>query len=510
LKELNLNKVINRVIEPTTREDYIVLEENSEWLGVTKLLLMENAGAAIARNALKILNSPKGKRILVFCGRGNNGGDGIVAARHLASLGANVKVLLIGGEPKAKEAKYNYQILKKCGLSVEIQVISSKEQLIGVKDGDLIIDALLGTGTRGAPRGLIADAIDLINSLNTPILSIDTPSGLDPFTGEAAGACVKANVTVTFHSLKPGLREGICGEVIVEKIGAPPESLILCGPGDVKVVIRKREPWSHKGDFGRILIVGGSSKYSGAPALAGLAALRSGADLVLIMGPEKAIIPIKSMNPNLIAVPLKSRDKLMQNDVKTILEEANKSDVILVGPGLGRYPETREAAIMLLEILKENDKKVVLDADALKFIKPEMGWPKLIITPHSSEFSNIFGKKPPLDVKGRIKLALFGSRQLNGTVLLKGHVDVVASLGEKFKINVTGNPGMTVGGTGDVLSGVVSAFFAVHKDPLRASSAAAYIAGRAGDLACKDLGYSLVATDLLKYIPRAVLECIDL
>ncbi|RLG52258.1 MAG: bifunctional ADP-dependent NAD(P)H-hydrate dehydratase/NAD(P)H-hydrate epimerase [Thermoproteota archaeon] len=508
LREENFNSLASFQIEPKTREDFIILEENSEWLGVTKLLLMENAGAAVARNALKILGSSKGKRILVFCGRGNNGGDGLVAARHLVGTGADVKVFLIGGEPKAKEALYNYNIMRRCDLSVDVQLIRSKDQLSKITGADLIIDALLGTGTKGAPRGLIADAIEFINSLNVPVLSIDTPSGLDPFTGEVEGTSVKANVTVTFHSMKPGLRGDLCGKIVVEKIGAPPEALLVSGPGDVKVVIKKRDPWSHKGDFGRILIVGGSSRYSGAPALAGLAALRSGADLVMIMGPEKAIMPIKSTSPDLIAIPLSSEEELVKEDVPMILDEANRSDVVLMGPGLGRSPETKEALSALLETLKERRKKVVLDADALKLIKPEMGWPELIITPHSSEFSKIFGKKPSLIVEDRIKLALWGSGQLKGTVLLKGHVDIIASLGNRFKINVTGNPGMTVGGTGDVLSGVVSSLYAIHKDPIRASSAAAYIVGRAGDLAYKDIGYSLIASDLLKYIPKVILECV--
>jgi len=510
LRKLNPEEIKNYIQEPITREDFIVLEENSEWLGVTKLLLMENAGAAVARNALNLLSTLKTRRILVFCGRGNNGGDGIVAARHLASLGAFVKVLLIGGEPKAKEALFNYEIMKKCEFSTDFQIINSRDQLSKLKgyEADLVIDALLGTGARGAPRGLIADAIDLINSLNARVLSIDTPSGLDPFTGEAAGPTVRADLTVTFHSKKPGLREELCGKIIVEKIGAPAEVLLLCGPGDVKVVVKKRDPWSHKGDFGRILIVGGSSMYSGAPVLASLAALRSGADLALIMGPEKAIMPMKGMSPDLIAIPLPSKDNLTQEDVSIILKEADKSDVILIGPGLGRSSDTEKAINILLKTLKEKGKKVVLDADVLKFIKPEEGWSELIITPHSGEFSKIFGEKPSTSIKSRIKMTLAASKRLGGTILLKGHTDIIASIGERVKINVTGNPGMTVGGTGDILAGVVSAFFAIHKDPLRASSAAAYVTGRAGDLAFENLGYSLMATDLLNYIPKAISECI--
>jgi len=508
LRRSNPDVLINYVPEPVTREDFIVLEENSERLGITKLLLMENAGAAVARNALKLLSSSKEKRVLVVCGRGNNGGDGLVAARHLAGSGVKVKVLLIGGEPKTREALYNYQVLRKCPFSVDVQIVNSRDQLTKLVDGDLIIDALLGTGTIGAPRGLIADAIAVINSLDIPVLSIDTPSGLNPFTGETPGIVVRADVTVTFHSLKPGLKKDFCGKIIVEKIGAPPEALLISGPGDVKVVIKKRDPWSHKGDFGRILIVGGSSKYSGAPALAGLAALRSGADLVVIIGPEKAVMPIKSVSPDLITIPLLSEERLTPSDLPAILDEVDKSDVILIGPGLGRSTETKEAVISLLNYLRERRKKAVVDADALKFMKPGDGWPELIITPHSSEFSSIFGEKPSIDLEERIKLALIGSKKLGGTIILKGHIDVIAH-GKRFKVNMTGNPGMTVGGTGDVLSGVVSAFYAVHMDPLMAASAAAYITGRAGDLAYENVCYSLTATDLLEYIPKAILECIS-
>ncbi len=508
MRKFNPEEIKNYLSEPTTREDFIVLEENSEWLGVTKLLLMENAGATVAKNALNILGTLQGRRILVFCGRGNNGGDGIVAARHLASLGAFVKILLIGGEPKTKEALYNYEIIKKCEFSADLRIIKSKEQLITLTgyEADLVIDALLGTGTKGAPRGLIADAIDFINSLNTLVLSIDTPSGLDPFSGEAEGSAVRPDLTITFHSKKPGLREELCGKIVVEKIGAPAEALLFCGPGDVRVVVKERDPWSHKGDFGRILIVGGSSTYSGAPVLASLAALTSGADLAPIIGPEKAVMPIKGMSPDLIAIPLPSRENLTREDVPIILKEADKSDVILIGPGLGRSPETEKSVKILLKTLKEKEKKVVLDADALKFIKPEEGWSNLIITPHSGEFSKIFGEKPSTSIKNRVKLVLTASKHLGGTILLKGHTDIIASFG-RVKINITGNPGMTVGGTGDILSGVVSAFFAVQKDPLRASSAAAYVTGRAGDLAYEDLGYSLLATDLLNYIPKVILEC---
>lgn len=493
---------------PMTRADFSSLENNCEWLGTSRLLMMENAGASISRAASALLKDVSGKKIAIFSGRGNNGGDGLVAARHLAALGARVKAFIAGGKPVSKQALYNYKILKKCPLSVELTTVEEKEDVPDRLEVDLIIDALLGTGIRGAPRGVIVNLIRLINSSDAPVISVDTPSGLNPFTGESPGEVVKADVTVTFHAPKPGLLSELCGRTIVEQVGAPVECLTVAGPGDAGIVIERRPKWSHKGDFGAILIVGGSRQYSGAPAFAALAALRTGADLTTVIAPRSAAMPVKSIWPDVISVPLESDDFLSPEDVPHILKIVEKSDVVVVGPGLGRTEKTERALTSLFEALRRGDSKVIADADALKTLRPGMGWRNLIITPHSGEFESIFTLRPSIDLFERIEAAVRASDSLPGTILLKGHVDVIAGL-SGWKINTSGNPAMTVGGTGDVLSGVTAALFALHEDPVRAASSAAYITGRAGDITYSRLSYSLTASDVISCIPEVLGEVLS-
>ncbi len=494
--------VLGRDLVIESPDEMFVLEENAEWLGVTRLLMMENAAGAVVRAVEEVLGGTlRGKRVFVFCGRGNNGGDGITAARRMAALGARVTVIL-SGEPTANEASYNFEVVKK-GVSVEIR------RFPGLPDGspDAVVDALLGTGVRGAPRGVVAQAIEVVNSLGAegiPVVAVDVPSGLNPFTGEAPGPVVKATVTVTFHARKPGLRSDLCGRVIVAEAGAPAESLLYCGPGDVKVVLKpKRPPWSHKGDFGRVLVVGGSSRYTGAPAMAAMAALRAGADLVSIAAPRWVSATIKPISPNLIVLPLESQDRLGAGDVDLVIREAEDADAVLLGPGLGADPQTLRAAGEILRRLRDLGKPAVIDADGLKAVPPNGGWPGLVITPHAGEFRRIFGEAPGSELGERVSSCLRAARGFEGTILLKGHVDVICS-GDRVRLNVTGNPAMTVGGTGDVLSGVTAAFLAMSGDPLRAASASAFLVGLAGDLAFENLSYSLTAQDVLEHIPTAL------
>ncbi len=494
--------VLGRDLLIRSPDDMFVLEENAEWLGVTRLLMMENAAGAVVRAVEEVLGGTlRGKRVFVFCGRGNNGGDGITAARRMAALGARVAVVLTG-DPSASEASYNFEVVRR-GVSVEIRRFPDLPE----GEPDVVVDALLGTGVRGAPRGAVARAIEVVNSLGgrgVPVVAVDVPSGLNPFTGEAPGAVVRATVTVTFHARKPGLRPDLCGEVVVAEAGAPAESLLYCGPGDVKVVLKpRRPPWSHKGEFGRILVVGGSSRYTGAPAMAAMAALRAGADLVSVVAPRWVSATMKPISPNLIVLPLGSQDRLGLGDVDPVIREAREADAVLLGPGLGADPETLEAAAKILRELKRLGKPTVVDADGLKAVSPEGGWPGLVITPHAGEFKRIFGRAPGPELRERVSSCLQAAREFGGAILLKGHVDVICS-GDRLRLNVTGNPAMTVGGTGDVLSGVTAAFLAMSGDPLRAASASAFLVGMAGDLAFEDLSYSLTAQDVLEYIPRAL------
>ena len=461
-----------RTISP---DEMRAIDANCSYLGLLPLQLMENAGAALAREAKR--RAPA-RKIAVVAGKGNNGGDGLVAARHLAEF--DVTVFLIGRSKDiaTEEAKRNWEILER--LDFDLREVRDSGDLDALTQYDLVLDAVLGTGIRGRVRGLEAEAIDAINASGKPVISADVPSGI------GTDRSVNPEVTVTFHSPK----EGIPGEVVVAGIGIPPRAEFYAGPGDLALVTG-RAAESHKGQNGRVLVIGGGP-YSGAPALSAMAALRAGADLVTVAAPENVSAAIAGYSPNLIVRPL-SDDRLSPDDLDLIRELLPSHDVVVAGMGLGRHPETRAA---LAKIIPECE-RVVLDADALLPGIPLKG----IITPHESEFRRVSTiKLPPGRVQREVLMTF--ARDMKITVLLKGKVDLITD-GETIRGNATGNPGMTVGGTGDVLAGITGAFYS-RAPSMRAAVAAAYLNGTAGDLACGERGYSLLATDVIENIPRAM------
>jgi len=480
-----------------------ILEENSEYLGVSKLMLMENAGREVANFCRKILGKRKAK-VLVVAGSGNNGGDGFVAARYLArNYKVSVYLLTRPSEIKTSEAKRNWEILEKMKLTVELHYrydFQSFKRL--VENADLIIDAIFGTGVKGVIREPYRTIIEYLNSSGKPIVAVDVPSGLNPDTGEVHGIAVRASYTVTFHHAKKGLEKGkeYTGKIEVVDIGIPRDAELIAGPGDVIAVLKPRKAYAKKGDFGRILIIGGSKEYSGAPALAALSAMRTGADIVVVAAPSSVADVIRSFSPTLIVKKL-SRENLVEEDVETLLALSEKADSIVLGPGLGLGEETRNAVFSYLS--QVNKKPLVIDADALKIIADKMelvsGKP-VVLTPHAGEFRILFNMNVPRNLADRMELVKSRAMENKVTILLKGHEDIVSD-GEKVKVNYTGNPGMTVGGTGDVLTGILATFLAWSNNPFFSASAAAYVNGAAGDLAVKDLGFHITALDVVNRIP---------
>jgi len=463
-------------------EEMSALDSNCRYFGLLPIQLMENAGAAVAR---QVKARAVGSRIAVVAGRGNNGGDAFVAARHLSSLGLSVTVHLLGRarDISTEEARRNWDILK--NLDFDLREIRDGSEL-SLGGYDLIIDAIFGTGLRGSITGLEAAAIDAINRSGRPVLSVDVPSGL------LCNKTVKADATVTFHRPKPGL----AGDVVLEDIGIPPQAEIFTGVGEL-MLLSQRGAASHKGDSGRILVIGGGP-YTGAPALSAMAALRAGADIVTVAAPGRAARVISAFSPNLIVQGL-SADHLCPADVPILAEQIARHDVVVMGMGLGRHQETASAIREVLALCRSLGKKTVIDADALQPDLPLQG----IITPHAGEFQRISG----------ISLADMGYRERAGpvkeyagkkglVVLLKGRIDLISD-GEALRANATGNAGMTVGGTGDVLAGITGAFYA-RASALRAAAAAAFVNGRAGDLVYLEKGFGMVATDLVERIPEAM------
>jgi len=494
--------------------DLAIIDENSEYLGVPRLLLMENAGRVVADVVKENLRKIQGKKIVVFAGLGNNGGDGFVSARHLAGEGMEVLVILVGKEENIEtdEAKTNWHVLKNMRRHVKLVEVRSAEEIRDheeeVLDADAVVDAIFGTGIKGKLREPYLSAIDLINRCKGLKVAIDVPSGLDPATGNVHEDAVKADLTVTLHGLKTGFKgkRTYTGKVIVATIGIPPEAYEFVGPGDVRHFLKHRDAYSKKGDFGRILIVGGGKDYSGAPALVALAALRCGADLAVVAAPKSVAAVIRSFSPNIIVKKL-NYDILTSKDLPDLLPLVDHCTSIVAGPGLGLDEETINGVVQFMEDAAKK-KPIVVDADALKALSkmPErLAGAKAVFTPHAGEFSILMGYEmaPPQALNNRITQVQDAAKKAGVTILLKGPEDIISD-GERWKINTTHNPGMTVGGTGDVLSGVVATFLSWGVEPFRSACAGAFVNGLAGNLAVKERGYHIIATDVIEEIPNAL------
>lgn len=492
-------------MEAISSLEMYVADRNAEWLGVPRLVLMENAGAAVARNVLK--RFPQASRILAVCGTGDNGGDGYVAARHLHAAGRAVRVVALG-EPREELARINYHAVRRLW-GVEVAVAQSPLELLAVQDwflwADVIIDAVLGTGIRGALRELHATAIELMNAAGAPKVAVDIPSGLDPDTGEVRDKAVRATLTVTFHKAKRGLLAPgagrYVGELVVEPIGIPPEAELVVGPGDFAYLNFSRRAESKKGDHGRVLVIGGSLEYSGAPVYVALAALRAGVDLAVLAAPEPVAHAAKAMSPDVIAVPLEG-PRLAPRHVDKVVALAERFDVVAMGPGLGVEEETQEAVREIFRRLAGR-KPLVVDADALKALRGERAASVVVYTPHAGEFKALTGAEAPQTLRERVAVVKEQAAAIGGVILLKGRYDVVSD-GARVKINTTGTPAMTVGGTGDVLTGLVAAFLTKTGDPLEAAAVAAFVNGLAGEEAASELGFHITASDLLEKIPRVI------
>ena len=485
------------------------VDANCSDLGLLPIQLMENAGASVAR-AIRA-RFPEGTeiRIVVLAGTGNNGGDGFVAARHLLDYDPVILLLGRARDIATEESRRNWEILE--NLSADTREIRDSSELSELElDADIVIDAMLGTGVRGSIREPVASAIDLINASSAFVLSIDVPSGFNPDNFEKV---VHADLTITNHRMKEGLfgRPEATGEIEVADIGIPTRATLIVGTGDLPPARNAR---SHKGDNGRVLVIGGGA-FTGAPALAALAALRAGADWVTVAAPQSVAETIAGFSPDLIVhslTPVKnspsrastaeplSGNYLARDDIDTVNALIRKHDVTVIGMGLGRESETAEA---VSEIIRSNpDARFVIDADALHALAmPVQEGMPAIITPHAGEF-RMLGGEVSADLDERCELVMDFSTRNRVVTLLKGDIDVISD-GRVVRINQTGNPGMTVGGTGDVLAGATGAIFA-NADALAAASAGALIVGTAGDIAFLKYGYGLLATDVIECIPDAM------
>ncbi|MBM4149005.1 MAG: NAD(P)H-hydrate dehydratase [Lentisphaerae bacterium] len=499
-----------------------------EKAGVPAEHLMEKAGFAVASEAWAVLNALPARRMTVevLAGRGNNGGDGFVAARHLSAWGARVRVLVAGGQGSlSPDAKTSHARLT--GTSVEVFFLPEDSDWNAAadlpNDADVVIDAVLGTGSnRGAPRGVAASAVRRAMRMSgtAKIVAADIPSGMDADTGAAPGDAVTADLTVTLGMPKTGLAcpAGLdrSGSVVVGDIGLPPGipfdpagELELITPLDTGMTIPRRSRSAHKGDFGRVCIIGGAPGFSGAAALAARAASRAGAGLVSVVTPRSVAGTVGAFAPETMVhgVDTSPSGWLSAEGVKSVSAVISAADSIVVGPGMTAHEETARIVFWLAGIAGK--KTVILDADALNVHAGRIGalkgqFEKLVITPHPGEMARMMCSDAAAVQADRAGSARSACEKSGAVVVLKGAGTLVAAPGMPTAINLTGNPGMATGGTGDVLAGLIAGLAAQVSDPRAAAQLGVWIHGRAGDLAAwRKSEAAMVAPDLTDAIPHA-------
>lgn len=485
---------------------------------------MESAGKSLAEEVGKIAvyTFSKPVKVVIFTGSGGNGGDGFVAARYLLNRGYDVDIYMLKDNIRSKEAKVNFEILQNMKPRLSrlniynlktLEDINNTEVAKSTNSEYVIVDGLLGTGIKGNLQTNVKRAIEIINQSSGIKISVDVPSGMDPLTGEVNDLAVVPDYTISFHKIKTGVRdaeEELVGGLVTADIGIPFEAEYFVSYGDF-LRLKNRDENSHKGNNGRLLIVGGSKDYSGAPAIAGMAAIGAGADLVYVATPEKSAEAIKSTSPDLIVKSLEG-DKLSLKHSEEILEMADNVDAVLIGPGAGIDDETSKLFNVLVTKIK---KPIVLDADSLKQVELSLikNREDIILTPHIFEFKSFFNITDDLKLdidsydfnKVDENITQFQqiTRQIKATVLVKGKYDLILS-GTRFRINKSGNAGMTVGGTGDALAGISASLLAQGLNSFDSACLGVFINGLAGERAFDVKGNGFSATDLVSYIGNVI------
>ncbi len=531
--------------------------------GVAGLFLMEQAGRAAARVAADEAGGrTAGGAVVILAGKGNNGGDGLVAARHLAAEGLPVEVVLAEtGESFTGDARANYEAFAASGSGRPLLFgtdISAEELTALIRRAPVVIDALLGTGAKGPPREPAASIIRLLNgaleleaaagaagpsrsvaAATRPfVLAVDLPSGLDADTGRPAEPCVRADVTVTLGGVKAGLAlpdaAPFVGRLHLAEIGLPEDCLErawrsdasgpLCWllPAEAAALLPARPLTGHKGTFGHVWIAAGSPGFTGAAVLAGLGALRSGAGLATLAVPEGCQPVVAASLPEALTKGLPQGPGGPLDDHAAwelaAAMEGDRAQALVVGPGLGATPETRSFVSVLLKG-PAHRVPAVLDADALNALSLDGpadatrlllgsgggGTPGLVVTPHPGEMSRLLGRPVPDIQADRVGAAREAAKAWNAVVVFKGAGTVIAAPDGSAWVNATGNPGMAAGGSGDVLAGAVGGFLAQGLPPLEAALAGVSVHGLAGDIAARQIGSrGLLASDIAHRLPAAM------
>jgi len=485
----------------------------TEQHGVPSIQLMESAGRAVAKYALA--HFPSAHEIAVVCGKGNNGGDGLCAARYLREKGKQVRVLLLA-HPAALSEDASAMLER---LGVEPYVATTAEEIrdFQLERSGLIIDAILGTGFRPPLDATYAAAIEAINRSKAKVLAIDLPSGAEADAQTAAAQAVNADAIVTFTALKPAhVYQFPRVPMVVRQIGSPAQivqsklGLNAITPEDFASILEPREADANKGNFGHVLVLGGSLGKGGAAGMSGMAALRAGAGLVSVAVPKSVLGTVASFAPEMMTIPLQETTmgtfSVLNFENMRALSDGKRA--LVAGPGAGQDDETKQ---FLRAFVDRCEIPVVLDADGLNAYAGHVDQltpirHPLILTPHPGEMARLTGKTIAEVQANRVELARAFAKEHGCYLVLKGKNTVVAEPEGEVWINTTGNPGMATGGTGDILSGILAGLIAQSPEQLlEAVIAGVYLHGLAGDLAAEAIGErGMIATDLLKTLPGAM------
>ncbi|MGD0569091.1 MAG: NAD(P)H-hydrate dehydratase [Candidatus Sulfotelmatobacter sp.] len=494
----------------------------SERFGVPSLTLMEDAGAAVADFVLA--HYAEAERIVVFCGKGNNGGDGFVAARRLHEQKKKVQVILLANPDDLRgDAAVMFGELTAPAMAVHSSEELKSERVSIARQGDVYVDAILGTGFKPPVSGLYADAITIMNASRllarrVPVIAVDIPSGADADAIHAqVGTIARADAVVTFTAPRPAHVFGALtsGPTVVAEIGSPEEAIVsalklnVIAARDIGPCVSLRPAESNKGSYGHVLVLGGSLGKSGSVAMAGMAALRAGAGLSTVATAKSVLGTVAGFHAELMTEPLPETDAgtIAVSARDRIDELAKVKTVLAIGPGISRDSETAE---LVRSLVAAQQAPIVLDADGLNAFEGRTSelngkGRTLVITPHPGEMARLVGCTIPEVQKDRLGVARKFAREHELIVVLKGHRTLVVKPDGEAWVNATGNPGMATGGTGDILTGMVAGMIAQHpKDAFVVVLAAVHLHGLAGDVMRERVGeHSLVATDLLRGLPEA-------
>jgi len=489
--------------------------QTSDRFGVPSLTLMENAGGAVADFVASAY--PHSQRITVVCGKGNNGGDGFVAARKLRERGKGVSVVLLAdpAELRGDAAEMFRQL--------PVQAIPARtvDDLKPHLQSDVLLDAILGTGFRPPVSGLYATAIAAINASPSPVVAVDISSGADAdVMGEQVGAVCRADAIVTFTAPRRAHVFGMLtsGPTVIAPISSPDEAiqsalqLNLITAREVAPLIGPRPAAANKGNFGHVLVIGGSLGKSGAAAMAGISALRMGAGLATVATAKSALATVAGFHPEIMTEPLEETDagtiSMRALEYGRVDELAEGKAVMAIGPGISRNMETSE---FVRNIVSKANSAIVLDADGLNAFEGRAAELQgkgraFVITPHPGEMARLVDSTAAGVQKDRINIARSFAKDHGMIVVLKGHRTLIAHPDGSVWVNTTGNPGMATGGTGDILTGMTAGMVAQHpQQVLESVAAAVHLHGLAGDVACETMGeQSLIATDLIPALPEAM------